>query len=140
MLTATPFLLFDGECAEAMSFYQSCIGGELTITRLGDTPMKEAFPLETHDRTINARLISGSIDVSASDWMAADFAPVRGNMSAIYVNGSTLDELDPIFTALKDGDNSTRVQELHQLPFGIYGQLYDRFGVQWIVGQPEAAD
>lgn len=140
MLKATPFLLFDGECAEAMQFYQSCLGGELTINRLGDTPMKDAFPPETHNRTINARLVAGLIDLTASDWMAADFAPQRGNMSAIYVTGSTLEELEPIFNSLRDGDNNSRLQELHQLPFGIYGQMYDRYDVQWIfVGQPEAA-
>ena len=33
----TPFLLFDGNCAEAMAFYQACLGGELTVTKVGDT-------------------------------------------------------------------------------------------------------
>jgi PhnB protein len=42
MLNVTPFLLFDGNCAEAMIFYQKCIGGELTLTKLGDTSMKES--------------------------------------------------------------------------------------------------
>ena len=40
MLHCTPFLLFDGNCAEAMTFYHQCLGGELTLTKLGDTPMK----------------------------------------------------------------------------------------------------
>ncbi len=30
MLHSTPFLLFDGDCAEAMTFYRECLGGELT--------------------------------------------------------------------------------------------------------------
>jgi len=38
MMNLTPFLLFDGNCAEAMTFYQFCLGGELPITRVGDTP------------------------------------------------------------------------------------------------------
>jgi PhnB protein len=42
----TPFLLFDGNCAEAMTFYHQCLGGELTLTKLGDTPMKAQFPPE----------------------------------------------------------------------------------------------
>jgi PhnB protein len=48
MLYATPFLLFDGICAEAMTFYHQCLGGELTLTKLGDTPMKEQFPPDVH--------------------------------------------------------------------------------------------
>ena len=43
MLQTTPFLLFDGNCAEAMTFYQKCLGGELNLTKLGDTPMKDMF-------------------------------------------------------------------------------------------------
>lgn len=58
MLHATPFLLFDGNCAEAMTFYHECLGGELTLTKLGDTPMKDMLPSEKHDRIINAYLCS----------------------------------------------------------------------------------
>src|SRR4051794_25723827 len=53
MLRCTPFLLFDGNCAEAMAFYHSCLGGELVQTKLGDTPMRAQFPPEKHDRIIN---------------------------------------------------------------------------------------
>ncbi len=56
MLYCTPFLLFDGNCAEAMKFYQSCFGGELTLTKTGDTPMKDMFPPAKHNKIINAHL------------------------------------------------------------------------------------
>jgi PhnB protein len=133
MLRSTPFLLFDGNCAEAMTFYHDCIGGELTLTKLGETPMKDMLPPEKHERIINAHLKSGSIEISATDWMASpDFDPVQGNAFAIFVTGDSHDELKPIFDKLKDGDNNTRLQELHEMPFGIYGQFYDKYGVQWI--------
>ena len=133
MLRATPFLLFDGNCAEAMTFYHDCIGGELTLTKLADTPMAANFPPEKHDRIINARLLSGDIDISATDWMASpEFDAQQGNTYAIYVTGANLDELKPIFDKLRDGDNNSRLQELQAMPFGTYGQFYDRYGVQWI--------
>ncbi|HWF33464.1 MAG TPA: VOC family protein [Solirubrobacteraceae bacterium] len=133
MLRTTPFLLFDGNCAEAMGFYHECLGGDLTLTRLGDTQMKESLPLEKHDRIINAHLTSGEIEISATDWMASpDFDPVHGNTFAIFVTGTSYEELKPIFDKLRDGDNNSRLQELHEMPFGIYGQFYDKFGVQWI--------
>jgi predicted 3-demethylubiquinone-9 3-methyltransferase (glyoxalase superfamily) len=50
MLNLTPFLIFDGKCAEAMAFYQSCLGGELTVTRLGDTPMGDQAPPEQRQK------------------------------------------------------------------------------------------
>jgi PhnB protein len=133
MLRITPFLLFDGNCAEAMTFYKNCLGGELVLTKLGDTPMKAQFPPEKHDRIINAHLKSGDIAISATDWMASpEFDPIQGNTFAIFVTGTSYDELKPVFDKLKDGDNNTRLQELHQMPFGIYGQFYDKYGVQWI--------
>ena len=133
MLQTMPFLLFDGNCAEAMTFYHKCLGGELTLTKLGDTPMKDMFPKEKWNRLINAHLKSGAMDISATDWMASpEFNPILGNMSAIFVVSDQYDELKTVFDKLKDGTNNTRLQELHDMPFGIYGQFYDRYGVQWI--------
>ncbi|MFL6373877.1 MAG: hypothetical protein ACJ73D_04335, partial [Pyrinomonadaceae bacterium] len=118
-MRSTPFLLFDGNCAEAMGFYHGCIGGELTLMRLGDTPMKDSLPPEKHDRVIHARLVSGDIDISATDWMASpEFDPVQGNTFALFVTGTTDDELRSVFDKLKDGDNNTRLQDIHEMPFG----------------------
>ncbi len=133
MLRCTPFLLFDGNCAEAMTFYHECLGGELQLTWVGDTPMKGQFPPEKHDRLINAHLKSGDFEISATDWMASPaLEPILGNMSAIFVIGGGYDELRPVFDKLAVGAEQQRFQDLHEMPFGTYGQFYDRFGVQWI--------
>ncbi len=133
MLACTPFLLFDGNCAEAMTFYHHCLGGELTMTRLGDTPLKDQFPIEKHDRLINAHLKNGALEISATDWMASPaFEPQQGNTYAIFVVGGAYAELKAVFDKLAVGANPDRFQELHNLPFGTYGQFYDRYGVQWI--------
>jgi len=133
MLRCTPFLLFDGNCAEAMTFYHKCLGGELILTKLGDTPMRDMFPPEKHERIINAYIKSGDFEISATDWMASpEFDPVQGNTYAIFVIGKTYDELKAVFDKIKDGDNNKRLQELHEMPFGTYGQFYDKYGIQWI--------
>jgi len=133
MLRTVPFLLFDGDCAEAMTFYHACLGGELTLTRLGETLMKDQFPAEKHGRIINAHLTSGAIDLSATDWMASPaLEPVQGNTFAVFVVGDGYDELKAVFDRLADGADRQWFQELHDLPFGTYGQFFDRFGVQWI--------
>ena len=49
-MNLTPFLLFDGDCAEAMSFYRVGLGGDLTVIRLGDTPMGGDVPVGQRDR------------------------------------------------------------------------------------------
>ena len=133
MLRCTPFLLFDGNCAEAMAFYHACLGGTLVLTQLGDTPMKAQFPPEKHGRIINAQLKSDAIEISATDWMAAPaFEPKLGNMSAVFVIGSEAGELKAAFDGLAAGADKEHFQELRPMPFGMYGQFYDRYGVQWI--------
>lgn len=140
MLKATPFLLFDGNCAEAMTFYHQCLGGELRLTKLGDTPMKDQFPREKHGRIINAHIASEAVELSATDWMASPaYEPVQGNMTAVFVTGEALDEMKAVFDKLAVGADTDRFQPLHELPFGTYGQFYDRFGVQWILVVPKHA-
>jgi len=57
---------------------------------------------------------------------------VLGNMSAVFVMGAVLDELKTVFDKLAVGADRERFQELHEMPFGTYGQFYDKYGVQWI--------
>jgi PhnB protein len=119
MLNCTPFLLFDGNCAEAMTFYQKCLGGELTLTKLADTPMKDQFPPEKHNRLINAHLESGAKEISATDWMASPaLEPIQGNMFSLFVIGGTYDEVKVVFDKLSQGARKEWFQELHDLPFG----------------------
>jgi PhnB protein len=61
-----------------------------------------------------------------------DFEPKLGNMSALFVIGTDVAELKAVFDKLAVGAERERFQELHEMPFGIYGQFYDRYGVQWI--------
>jgi PhnB protein len=116
-----------------MTFYHKCLGGELTLTKVDDTPMKDMFPPEKHDLLINASLKSGDIEISATDWMASpEYEPNQGNTYAIFVISKELGELKAVFDKLAVGANKDRFQELHDMPFGTYGQFYDKFGVQWI--------
>lgn len=130
-MNLTPFLLFDGNCAEAMGFYQSCLGGELTITRLGDTPMKSQMPPQLHHRVAYAQLKSGLIEFSATDWLHATRNPKVGNTVAMYLTGGMYQELRPVFDLLAEGADREFLDDLQDLPFGSYGHLADRFGVHW---------
>lgn len=105
------------------------------LTRLGDTPMKEQFPAEKHNRIIYAQLKNGAVDVSATDWMASPrLEPVQGNTFSIYMTGDEYDELRQVFEKLAvDADKDQRTfMELKEVPFGIYGQLTDKYRVSWI--------
>lgn len=132
MLYCIPFLLFDGKCAGAMKFYHECLGGDLTLTKLGDTHMKAQFPVKKHDKIINAHLESGAIKFSAADWLSPTIIPKQGNMISIFVIGKTYNELKILFDKLSTGANKEGFQMLHEMPFGIYGQFKDKYGVPWI--------
>ncbi|GAB3926260.1 hypothetical protein GCM10028804_29600 [Larkinella terrae] len=118
-----------------MTFYQQCLGGELTLIKLGDTPMKEQFPIEKHNRIINAHLKSGAIELSATDWMASPILePKQGNTISLYLVGDTYRELKTVFDKLAEGADPDKrtFQDLHPVPFGSYGQFTDKYGVSWI--------
>lgn len=132
MLHSTPFLLFDGTCAEAMTFYQKCLGGELTLIKTGDTPMKNQFPPEKHNKIINAHLKSDAIEFSASDWHNDTQMPKQGNTIGIFVIGGKYSELKVIFEKLSQGlDKEKLFVELQDMPFGSYGHFLDKYGVPW---------
>lgn len=130
-MNLSPFLLFDGNCAEAMAFYQSCLGGDLTVTRVADTPMKDHMPSGQHQKVAYARLKSESMEFSATDWLHTTRAPKQGNTVAMYVSGATYMELRVIFDKLAEGADKALLDELQDLPFGTYGHLADKFGVHW---------
>ena len=131
MINLTPFLIFEGNCAQAMAFYQSCLGGELTITKVADTPMKHQMPPAHHQKIAHARLKSGAIEFSATDWLHPKRTPKQGNTVAMYINGGKYNELRAIFDRLAAGADKELLDDLRDLPFGTYGHLADKYGVHW---------
>jgi PhnB protein len=129
MTTLTPYLLFLGNCAEAMECYRACFGGQLSVTRVADSPMAAQMPPTVHDRVVHAQLTSGRIEISASDWMHPTRPPVQGNTVCLYISGP-MEELRSYFDALSIG--ATAVDAFTPMPFGSYGALTDRFGVRWM--------
>ena len=130
MLDVTPFLLFDGNCAQAMTFYQHCFGGELTLTKVGDTLMKAQYPPEKQNSILYAQLKNGAVDISATDWLHPTRTPKQGNTVAVYVTGA-YDDMKPVFDKLSEGASKELLDDLREMPFGSYGHLADTYGVHW---------
>lgn len=137
-MNLSPFLLFEGNCAEAMHFYESCLGGGLEVTLVRDTPMKDEAPAHPHDKVAYAQLTSGSIQISATDWQHQTRFPRQGN--TVYLHGGSYADLKEIFDRLAVGADPDLLDELRDLPFGSYGHLADRYGVHWFFrGEPVAS-
>jgi PhnB protein len=130
IMTLTPYLLFDDTCHDAMEFYKTVFGGDLTAIKVKDSPAKDHMPASQQEKTINARLRSGAIEISASDWLMPNRTPVRGNTVCLYLSGGTFEELKTLFDKLSDGADVT--DPLKEMFFGAYGALNDKFGVRWM--------
>ena len=130
MTSLTPYLLFEGKCQQAMEFYKSCFGGELTATKVKDSPAKDFIPAVQQEKILYARLRSGKLEISASDWLRPDRTPIRGNTVCLYLSGGTFEELKALFEGLSEGAEVT--DPLKEQFFGTYGALNDKFGVRWM--------
>ena len=125
-----PYLLFDGSCSKAMQFYKSIFGGELTLTRVKDSPARNHMPASMQDKVLNAWLRRGNLELSASDWLRPDQAPVRGNTVCLFLSGGTFDQLNGLFKGLSE--DAAITDPLTKQFFGVYGALNDKFGVRWM--------
>jgi len=128
--TLTPYLLFDGTCDQAMEFYRSCFGGELSAMKVKDSPIKDHMPPAQQEKVLNAHLKLGSLEISASDWLAPNQTPRPGNTVCLFLSGGTRSELETLFDKLSDGAQVT--DPLKDVFFGTYGALNDKFGVRWM--------
>ena len=54
------------------------------------------------------------------------------NCFALLARTWYISTLKVVFDKLAEGAEKERFQELHDMPFGTYGQFYDSYGVQWI--------
>jgi PhnB protein len=130
MTSLTLYLLFDGNCRQAMEFYRSCLEGELTLTLVKDTPAQERMPESQHNKVLNARLRGSNVDISASDWLRPERTPVRGNTVCFYLSAGSFQDLKSLFEKLSEEGDVT--DPLSQQFFGTYGALNDKFGVRWM--------
>jgi len=126
----TTYLLFAGTCKDAMIFYHDIFGGELTMTTVGDSPMKDAFPVAMHGRIVSARLKSKVVDISASDWLRPAQKRIQGNTVCLYLSGGNPEDTKSLFGKLSEGAEVT--DPLSDQPFGLYGALNDKFGNRWM--------
>ncbi len=126
----TTYLLFDGNCKDAMEFYHSVFGGDLAMTTVGESPMKDMFPVAMHARIVNARLKSPLVDLSASDWLRPSQTRIQGNAVCLYLSGGSRDEMRALFVKLSDKAEIT--DPLRDQPFGQYGALNDKYGNRWM--------
>ena len=129
MVQLNPYLRFNGNCREAMTFYQSCLGGELTIQTVGETPMAGQMPPAMQDKIMHSVLAKDGIVLMASDMVGPE-GMKNGNAITLAIMGSSKAEIEPIFAKLSAG--GTVGTPLTEEYFGTFGDLTDKFGIRWM--------
>jgi PhnB protein len=122
------YLMFDGNCAEAM-FYQKCLKADLQMKFYSEMPGGQTPP-GLENRIMHAHLKKGNATLFGSDIMPSPDFKI-GNNFTVSINCDSKQEADDIANALKEGGRVTMPNQ--EMFWGNYfGMLTDKFGVDWM--------
>ena len=126
-----PYLLFNGNCAEAFKFYEETLGGKIEgLFTYSGSPAAEHAPPEWGDKVMHATLMIGDQKLMGSDAPPGHYEQPKGISVSISLNDREKGER--IFNALAQGGTTT-------MPFAKtfwaegFGMCTDRFGIPWMV-------
>ena len=123
------YITFNGNCREAMTFYRDCLGGELILQKIAESPMAAQMPSEMGAKILHSSLMNEEIVLMASDM--CDKNSLEGSKIKLCVECSNEEEIELFFTKLSLGGNIKT--PLHQTFWGaMYGELTDKFGMDWM--------
>ena len=125
-----PYLGFRDNAKEAMEFYHSVFGGELTLSTFGENHASED-PAE-QDKIMHGMLTSpsGLVLMGADTPTSMSYTP--GDNISVSLSGEDDAELRGYWDKLIDG--ATITAPLTTAPWGdTFGMCTDKFGVNWLV-------
>jgi len=125
------YLFFDGNCADAMRFYERTLGGKLSLMTHAESPMAAQTPPGSADRIMHARLdFDGGMLMASDSMVGQPYEGMKGfSLSLIY---PTAAEGGRMFDALAQGGHVIMPMQKTFWAEG-FGMLVDRFGTPWMV-------
>lgn len=122
-----PYIVFPGNARQAMEFYQSVFGGELSVMAFADMPGMEV-PAGQENNVMHA-MLTGDNGVYL---MGADMADAPAFNGSISLSGDDEDLLRGYWDKLAEGGAVD--EPLVQAPWGdTFGMVRDKFGIHWMV-------
>jgi PhnB protein len=124
-----PYLNFNGDARQAMEFYASVFGGNLTLTTQGE--FGAADPADA-DRIMHGQLeTDAGYTIMAADLPSAmEYQPMAG--CSVSLSGADADALRGYWEKLSAGGTTT--MPLQKQAWGDeFGMCVDQFGVSWMV-------
>lgn len=125
-----PYLSFRDNAREALGFYQSVFGGELTTSTFGEFHASDD-PAE-QDKIMHGQLTAGNgmVLMAADTPNRMEYRP--GNNFSVSLSGDDESLLRGYWDKLSQG--GTVAMPLEKAPWGdTFGMCTDRFGIQWLV-------
>ena len=125
------YLFFDGNCADAMRFYERTLGGKLSLMTHAESPMAAETPPGSANRILHARLdFDGGMLMASDSMVGQPYEGMKGfSLSLIY---PTEAEGRRMFDALAQGGHVIMPMQKTFWAEG-FGMLVDRFGTPWMV-------
>ena len=125
MKQLNPYLMFPGTCREALEFYASCLGGEITkMQTVGESPMD--MPGAFQDRIFDAAMQAEGVLIRASDDQPGHEVTAGSNF-ALFVMFDDSAEQQQVFDKLAEGGRI-----LFPLANG-FGMVADKYQIQWML-------
>ncbi len=129
MKSVTPYLHFDGNCRQAMSFYQKCLATELQIMPMPD---ETGQPSSAPDaRVMHSQLQYGATPILMATDGRPGSAPKAGNFM-VCIDCDSTGEIERLFAALSEG-GQIGLPLCDQPWGGRFGMLTDQFGIEWML-------
>jgi len=125
-----PYLSFRDNARQAMEFYRSVFGGELTLSTFSDFQASED-PAE-QDKIMHGMLVTetGLTLMGADTPNGRSYTP--GDNFSVSLSGDDEAELRRFWEGLSEG--GTVAMPLTPSPWGdTFGMCADKFGVSWLV-------
>lgn len=133
-ITLDAYIFFKGNCREAMEFYKSIFGGELTVQTYDDVP--GPTPESMEGQLMHAMLEGGEVKLMGSDTAKASS---RASKISLSLGGDDEEKLTKIFDQLsKDVDVQYPLKK--EFWGDTFGSLTDKYGVDWMVNIRESKE
>lgn len=123
-----PYVHFDGQAREALTFYREVFGGELALNTFGEFGRADGS-----GEAIAHGVLSGPVDLYGADLAAGAAPPSMTGVMFALLGAARPETLHGWFAALSEGGDV--IEPLEARAWGAHdGQVRDRFGVTWLIG------
>lgn len=131
----TPYLFFNGNCAEAIAWYAEIFGGEIT-QQMPASEMPPQFPVPEDRKSwvMHSTIKIGEGELMASDHIMGEAPKMAG--SSVMMRLKTASDGKAAFDKLAD-DGEIEMPWAPTFWSAGFGCVTDRYGVRWMIGCDE---